>query len=229
MALKSILVDDDVIARRILESYILENPELELVAQCERPTEAIHLLNSREIDVIFLDIEMPEMSGLDLIRTLQNPPKIILISGNEKYAAEAFDLDVIDYLVKPVGLPRFLKSVQRLQRVARPSASPGNETTVFVKVDSRLVKLDLNAIQWIKAQGDYVTIHTSSQKLFAHSTLKGMAAKLHDPPFVRVHRSYIVHLDHIDDIEEATLVIGSSVIPIGASYRKNFLSRLHLL
>ncbi len=223
------LVDDDAISRRVLENYIRQHPELSLICQCERPTDALQLLMETPIDVILLDIEMPEMSGLDLIRTLDHPPKIVLTSGNDKYAAEAFDLGVIDYLVKPVALPRFYKAIQRLQRSMHGFLQPATESTVFVKVDGRLIKLDLNAIQWIQAQGDYVLIHTDQKKFLAHTTLKAILNKLPDPPFVQVHRSYIIHLDHIDDIAETTIVINQGVIPIGASYKKHFLGRLHLL
>ena len=223
------LVDDDAISRRIIENYIQQHPDLNLIGQCERPTDALQRLMETHIDVIFLDIEMPEMSGLDLIRTLDRPPKIILTSGNDKYAAEAFDLGVIDYLVKPVALPRFYKAIQRLKHSEHGKLPPGHESTVFVKVEGRLIKLDLHEIQWIQAQGDYVLIHTEKKEYLAHTTLKAILNKLPDPPFTRVHRSYIIHLDHIDDIEDTTLVIKQAVIPIGASYKKHFLGQLHLL
>lgn len=229
MVFQSILVDDDGISRRIMESYVRQHPDLNLIGQFERPTDALQCLMETHIDVIFLDIEMPEMSGLDLIRTLDAPPKIILTSGNDKYAAEAFDLGVIDYLVKPVALPRFYKAIQRLQRSRHRTIASAAESTVFVKVEGRLIKLDLNTIQWIQAKGDYVLIRTDKKEFLAHATLKSILSKLPNPPFVRVHRSYIIHLDHIDDIEESTLVVGQAVIPIGASYKKHFLARLHLL
>ena len=227
MALHVLLVDDDAVSRNLLARLVDQHPNLELVEQCDNPLEALDVLQETDIDVMFLDIEMPEMSGLDLIRSMDRPPPVVLVSGNEQYAVEAFELEVIDYLVKPVTLPRFTKAVSRLKR--NETKPKQEDKPVFVKVDGRLVKLNLDSVRWIEAKGDYALIQTTDKSLITHTTLKALVEKLPADLFARVHRSFIVHLDHIDDIDDATLVIGTKTIPIGSSYRTGFMSRLRLL
>lgn len=230
--MRCILVDDDAMARMLMEHYITQVADLELVEICTSAIEAANVLKKQSVDLIFLDVEMPEMTGLEFIQSLEKRPQIILVSAKEEYAVEAFDVEVTDYLVKPVKYARFLKAVQRAQTrnlaAQAAPASPGSDF-VFIKTEGRLVKLALTDIQWIEAQGDYVRIYTPKENYVVHGTIKGFEEKLPPKAFVRVHRSYIVRIDQIVDIADSSIVIERSVIPIGASFKDMLLKKLKTL
>ncbi|MBL7977306.1 MAG: response regulator transcription factor [Bacteroidetes Order II. Incertae sedis bacterium] len=226
--MRCLLVDDDDMARMLMEHYISQVSDLELVATCESAIQAANVLKKQSVDLIFLDVEMPEMTGLEFIQSLEHRPMVILVSAKEQYAVEAFDVEVTDYMVKPVKYARFLKAVQRAQSrmlAAKEKASP-EQDYVFIKTEGRLVKLALTDIQWIEAQGDYVRIHTVKENYVVHGTIKGFEEKLPANAFSRVHRSFIVRIDQIVDIADSSIVIGRSVIPIGASFKDMLLKRL---
>lgn len=230
LPLRCMVVDDDSVSRKVLERYVGQCDSLALMAVCETAVEAANRLAREDVDLLFLDIEMPEMTGLELARSLEGGPPVILVTGKEDYALDAFEADVIDYLLKPIDYGRFLRSVKRATRRHSPGPEAGSDDDfVFIKVDGRLVKLDLRELVWVEAQGDYVMLHTPQKKHMIHATMKSMAEKLPSRTFVRVHRSHIVRLDKIADIEEGSLVIGREVIPIGASYRGALMSRLRLI
>jgi DNA-binding LytR/AlgR family response regulator len=256
-----IIVDDDTFSRTVIRQLVKRTTSLELVAECSSAIEAYQLLKNIEVDIIFLDVEMPEMSGLDLLKTLKKTPQIIVVTGNKNYAVEAFDYDVTDFLVKPVEYPRFLRAVDRaesnLQReasklqslsvktVAEPvvvkrvqpefvatpqEAVPGENFFVKTKDDGRIVHLQTNEIEFIEALSDYVEIHTLSGNCYVvHSTMKGMEKKLPENNFIRIHRSFIINTDCIRSIEDDKVVMPNREIPIGSSYRSNFLSSLNIL
>ena len=240
--MRCLVVDDDPLSRKVIEHYIAQHDALELVASCESAIEAANVLQRQGIDLVFLDVEMPLMTGIELAKSLDERPQIVLVTAKEEYAIEAFDVEVTDYLLKPVAYARFLQAVQRAQRrasAAAPSASPAEPppaaapapSYVFVRTEGRLVRLELERVLWIEAQGDYVMIHTSDKekRYLVHATMKSMQDKLPDSAFVRVHRSYIVRLDRIDDIEDTTIVMDRKVIPIGASYKEALLRRLNTI
>lgn len=215
----------------MIENFVKQNSALELAGSCVSAIEAANLLDQTPIDLVFLDIEMPVMSGLEFIRSLTNRPQIVLVTAKEGYALEAFDVDVTDYLLKPVSYGRFLQAVQRAQRKAGTSAAADRPklSHVFVKSDGRLVKIELDSIRWIEAQGDYVVIRTTERRFIVHSTMKALEEKLPASHFARVHRSYIVSIDQIDGIEDTTILIDREVIPIGSSYRESLLQRLNTI
>lgn len=259
-----IIVDDDAFSRTVIRQLVKRTAGLELVAECSSAIEAYQLLKNIEVDIMFLDVEMPEMSGLDLLKTLKKMPLIIVITGNKNYAVEAFDYDVTDFLVKPVEYPRFLRAIDRaeshLQRrttqppsllasipiqpvvastvkrvqpeiIATPQEAASSEN-FFVKTkdDGRIVHLQTNEIEFIEALSDYVEIHTLTGNCYVvHSTMKGMEKKLPENNFIRVHRSFIVNTDYIRTIEDDKIVMPNRKIPIGNSYRANFLSSLNIL
>jgi DNA-binding LytR/AlgR family response regulator len=234
--LQCLVVDDDAVSRTVIEKYVDRSTGLDLTASCEDATEAATVLQDDGADIIFLDVEMPGMSGLDLMESLRDPPHVVLVTAKEEYAVEAFDLEAIDYLVKPVEYPRFLKAVDRVRRrIDEDDEAPDEETGevegdyVFVKVDGRLRKVELPDIRWIEAEGDYVMIHTSDDRHLVHSTMKNMERKLPSEEFARVHRSYIVRLERVDDIGDRALLLDRKRIPIGASYRDDLLDRLQTL
>jgi DNA-binding LytR/AlgR family response regulator len=219
--MRCLVVEDDSVAREIMERYVERHDALELVASCQDGIEAANMLSSESIDVLFLDVMLPEIDGLSLLRSMSHRPQVVLVSASPEYAVEAFDIEVVDYLLKPVSYARFLKAVERITRSVTTE-----DDTVFVKVEGRLVKVDLNRLKWIEAQGDYVQFHMEGKDLLVSSTMRKLSSTLPVKDFVRVHRSYIVRLDKIEDIEDTTIVIDRDVIPISASYKEELLSRL---
>jgi DNA-binding LytR/AlgR family response regulator len=226
-----LIVDDDPLSRKILESLISKTDFLVLVKSVDNALEASNLLRKEKIDLLFLDVEMPEMTGLELIQSLHDQrPEVVLVSAQEKYALDAFEYDVTDYLVKPVNQVRFLKAVNKVQENLKPVAPLKLENNhLFVKVDQRLLSLNLAEILYIEALADYVTIHTEQGKYTVYSTMKGIESRLPETDFLRVHRSFIVNKKKIQSIEDNLLTIGAKVIPVGVTYREKLMNSLNLL
>jgi len=227
--MRCLVVDDEALSRAFMEHFIAKHDALRLAGSCESAIEAVNVLKKERVDLLFLDVEMPEMTGMELIKSLSIRPQIILVTAKEDYALEAFDVEVTDYLLKPVKYSRFLKGIERAERKAALLRNAHEPEHVFIKTEGRLVKLDLKTIQWIEAQGDYVCISAHGKRFMVHSTMKGMLSRLPSEAFARVHRSFIVRLDQIEDIAHATIVIERKVIPIGASYREALLNHLEML
>lgn len=242
--LRALVVDDDPVSRALLARYVGQHDALRLAGVCESAVAAVPVLRGGEIDVVFLDVEMPEMSGIELVRALDRRPHIVLVTGKAQYAVEAFNVAVSDYLLKPVQYPRFLQAVERVVRARRADAPPEVHEApavaaippsntvrdvLFARVDGRLVRIPLREVHWVEAKGDYVLLHAPKMRYMVHTTMKTMEERLPPADFVRVHRSHIVRLDRIVDLEEATIVVERDVIPVGASYRDALLSRLNTL
>lgn len=227
--LATLVVDDDPVSRAVMEEYVALCDDLALHGSCGTAVEAANVLRKNRVDLLLLDVEMPQMSGLELIASLKDPPRVILVSGRETYALEAFEADVVDYLLKPVTYARFLKAVERLNRKARAPEATTESDHVFIKSDGKLVRLELSDILFLQAERDYVLIQTTATKHLIHGTMKSMEEKLSSADFIRVHRSYIVRIDRIDDIQDGSVVVGRSVVPIGESYREQLHARLRTL
>ena len=233
--MRCLIVDDDKVVRKLLSEFVEMRSGLELVASCEDAIEASNLLREKKVDLIFLDMEMPGMSGLDLVRSLSDRPQIIVISGEKKYAVDAFDEELTDYVVKPVSYARFLKAVERAEkRIESKPAKQGleqseNPDVVFVKVNGRLIKIKLAEIKWIEAQGDYVLIQSIEDSYLVLTTMKSILARLPESQFARSHRKYIVRIDAIEDIEDMSIVIGRKLIPVGASHKQSLMERLNTI
>jgi DNA-binding LytR/AlgR family response regulator len=223
------IVDDDEISRAVLTRYVQNHGNLDLVFTAASGVEALRELQSQPVDLLFLDVEMPEITGLDLVRVLDSKPQVILVTGNPEYAAEAFQLDVADYLVKPVDYAHFLRATARSERRLAQSAASPSARHFFVPVEGRLTQVDLSEVLRFEAQDDTVVMHTSTRALRLLTTMKSLEDRLPAEDFVRVHRSHIVRIDRIVDIEEGNLVVGREVIPISASRRRILLSRLNRL
>ena len=179
---------------------------------------------------MLLDIEMPEISGFDLLRNLENKPLVILITGHEEFAAKAFEYNVTDYLVKPDGFARFSKAVQRAHDLYRQALTPGSDGgSFYVKVSGSLVKLNQSDILWIEALENYMTINTVKDKYIVHFTMKSLEDKLPSSQFIRVHRSYIVRKDKIESISDDEIRIGEKSIPVGRTYKKELNKSINLL
>lgn len=214
-------------------------PELEVVAQFPNALEALKYLSQNEVDVIFLDIHMPFLTGIDFIQTLKNPPKIVLTTSDTDYALAAYEYEfIVDYLVKPIIYERFQKTVYKLKNAFQPAMANGDEgfsneppvgEDLYINIDRRLIKLKFGEILMIEAKGDYIEIKTSSTMYRVHSTLKKIKEKLPESLFMQIHRSFIINFTKIIDIQDNSVLIERSVIPISRSQRPNLMQRLNLL
>lgn len=231
--MKCIIVDDNKMARMALKQLVSQVPSLELVAECNDATEALDFLNSTEVDLLLLDIEMPDMTGLDLIRKLGNSkPLIIFTTAKKDYAVEAFELNVVDYLVKPIALPRFKLAIEKAQEAMdsnKEEVKVEEQGFVFVKDNGVLKRITIDDILFLEAMGDYVKVHTPQKFHVVHATLKSIEEKLPSSKFIRVHRSYIVAINKIDYIQEGTISIGKTTIPVADTHKPNLNKRLNLL
>ena len=233
-----IIIDDEAAARAIIESLCEQTEQLEVVEQFSNAIDAIKYINKNQVDVIFLDIHMPNFSGFDFLDTLPNLSKVVLTTSDTNFAIEAFEYEsIVDYLVKPISVPRFLKCVQKLQSKASPvskktpiaSPNASDPKALYVNIDRRLIKIEFETILLIEAKGDYIQIKTEQKNYTVHSTLKKIEEKLPDSLFLKVHRSYIINVTKIIDIEDNSVLIERDVIPISRSNRPELMKRLNLL
>ncbi len=232
-----ICIDDDKAARLVISQLCSKSNKLTLLNEFSNAIEAIKFLNSNSVDVIFLDIHMPTFSGFDFLQTLKNPPKVILTTSDKNLALEAFEyVTVVDYLVKPITPERFKKAIQKIENFQTKTLdtdrnqSTGNDSEeLYVNVDRRLIKINFNDINIIEAKGDYIRIKTNGQNIVVHSTLKKIENKLPMDIFLKVHRSFIINLSKIVDIEDNSVLIKRDIIPVSRSNRSELIKRLNLL
>lgn len=228
-----LIVEDEPLARNLLVEYVRKVPSLQLIEACASPLAAIEILRNQPIDLLFLDIQMPEITGISLLKILQKKPLVVLTTAYSEYALESYDLDVLDYLLKPITLDRFLKAVDKAsQRLAlsQPVAAPvtskppaeAAQPFVFVKDGTKLVKIRWSDILYVEGLKDYVTIHTRQQRIVTLQRLKSLEAQLPADQFIRIHHSYIVALEGIDAIHKEKVQVGNVFIPISDTYRKTF-------
>jgi len=226
-----VIVDDDELSRSVLEDLINDTDGFSLVASCESGMDAYKTLQEEPVDLLFLDIEMPKMDGMELIKNLNPLPQVVIITSHPKYAAESYEYDVTDFIQKPLTHGRFLKAINKAeQRFKVEKANISSEgDSIFIKADSRLVRINLKDILYIEALGNYMKIYTDDGRFTILSTMKEIAEKLSGNDFVRVHRSYIVRLDRIESIEDQYIKMGAKHISIGKAYKEELSSRLNLL
>ncbi|MCE7995418.1 MAG: response regulator transcription factor [Roseivirga sp.] len=229
MKYKALIVDDEPLAINVVVRYLEGFQDFEVVDTCQNALDAFNILDKKPVDVIFLDINMPTMSGLDLIRNLKNPPLVVITTAFREYAIDSFDLEVIDYLVKPFSLDRFMNTIGRVKKRLSPTTNtPALESTpetgeaqhVFFKVDKRMVKVMLDDIIYIESLKDYVRIKTTTESLINHNNLVSITEYLPDHKFIRIHRSYIIALDKVKAIEGNCVEIAGKLLPIGRNYQK---------
>lgn len=234
--INAIIVDDEPLAQDVLETYIDKFPNINLVAKCDNAIAANQALKEHQVDLMFLDIQMPQLTGTDFLRSLSHPPKVIFTTAYSNYALEGFELDAVDYLLKPISLDRFVKAVNKavdqieLERKGESSSTTNEEEQdfIFVKADKKLVKVKFDDIIYIEGLKDYVIIRMDAQRIITLQTMKSLESKLPSHLFQRIHRSYIVSLDKID------AVVGNMVevqekgkekhLPIGKNYRDDLLA-----
>lgn len=229
--LNCIAIDDEISSLRIISEFCSRIQYVNLAGTFTNPFEAVQILNNNQVDLIFLDIVMPQISGLEFLKTLYNPPMIIITTGFKEFALEGFDQDAVDYLVKPFAFDRFSKSVNKafqLLKLKKPIESPAGEISripngfLMVKVEYSTIRINLNDILYIEGLKDYVKIYTEGKLILTKTTMKNILEKLPNNVFFRVHKSYIISLDKIEVIENSRIVIGNQRIPIGESYRLSF-------
>ncbi|MDA9018065.1 LytTR family DNA-binding domain-containing protein [Saprospiraceae bacterium] len=228
--IKAIIVDDEPLALDVLETYIAQLPELELVARCENALEAREVLKEHNVDLMFLDINMPQLTGIDFLKTLSVKPNFIFTTAHPYYAVEGFELNAIDYLMKPIPLERFMKAVNKVidMQVGEKSApEKKKENFIFVKADKKLIKVNFDDILYIEGLKDYVIIRQKEGRVITLHTMKSLEAKLPDHIFKRIHRSYIVNIGAIDAIVGNMIELKEKSqvkhIPIGKNYREELL------
>lgn len=229
-----IIIDDDKLSRKIIEEFVGRTESLQLIHSYENAVDAINAFKTeQDIDLIFLDIEMPEMSGLDFLDTLKNPPQIIIISSKDKYALNAFEYDVTDYLLKPISYSRFFKAVDKAVDRFNKSKIDALGDEIFIKKNSALVRLKYDDILWVEALENYVIFTTYADKFTIHFTMKAIESKLPQHKFTRVHRSFIVNTKSINVIEDNSVIIktkeGNKSIPIGKSYKDKLMGDINLI
>jgi two-component system, LytTR family, response regulator len=215
-----------------MEQLVKKADFLKLVKICNDSVQALNALNNERVDLILLDIEMPDINGLDLIKSIEKPPLAILATSKKEYAIEAFDCNVVDYLVKPLSIERFFKAVTKAKEIFEGSkhiTDHLNKDYIYIKTNSTLHKISTKEILWVEALGDYITMNVAGKKYIIHSKMKTIESKLSPNTFVRVHRSFIVSIDHINSIEDSVIIMDKKLIPIGAIYKDNLMKRLNLL
>ena len=232
------IVDDEPLALDVLEKYIEKLEDIELVARVDNAIEAFNLLNREQVDLVFLDIQMPKLTGIDLLRNISNSPHVIFTTAYRDYALEGYELDVIDYLLKPISFDRFLRAVSKIYQINTPAFSPSpqlieqsvqayDEAFIYLKSDKKMIKVLLRDILYIESLKDYVRVRTQEKTVTAYQRISYMEEKLPEDKFMRIHRSYIIATDKVDAYCTPYVEIKSKEIPIGRNYRSAVLKALN--
>jgi len=228
-----IIIDDDPLSCKVLEKLISKVEDVTLIATYNSAVAALPSIKNEEVDLIFLDVEMPEMTGIEFLHTLEKQPQIIIVSSNEKYALDAFDLNVTDYMLKPPQFARFYKAVDKVKRQQARSGTPTAQNEIFFKSGSVFVKVTIDDILWIEALENYCNINTLNDQIVAHLNLKGVEKILPTDKFKRVHRSYIINLKKIKTVDQTSVTIettkGDKKVPVSRSYRDKLLEHIKII
>lgn len=232
MKINCIAIDDEPLALEKIKDYVSKVPYLNLVATFDNGIDSLEYLKEHDVELMFLDIQMDDFTGIQLIEALQNPPNVILTTAFDEYALKGYELNICDYLLKPISFDRFLKSVEKayaeierdskVELVEMRNDSISDNEFIFVKSDYKLQKVRFEDIQYIEGMKDYLRIVTPMKRLMVLQNFKKMEEALPDAKFIRVHKSYIVAVDKIDSIGKKSLIVGEKQIPIGESYKKEF-------
>ena len=225
--IRCLLVDDEPWALELMVSYVSKLPELELVAASDKPLEALSLAIPERTDLIFLDIQMPELDGLQFMKVINNKCRVIITSAYTEYAIHGFEHNVVDYLLKPISFERFCTAVQKAKEQLTPVPPVISAQHIFIKTDSKLVKVRFNEILYLEGARDYVLIHTTKDMIVTLDSLRNLEEILPAALFTRIHKSYIVAMDKIDSIEKNRVIIGEHYLPIGESHRPSFMATLN--
>jgi len=222
--IKCILIDDEPLAIKVIENHLSSFQNFEVVATFNNPIDAISILKEQEIDVVFLDINMSKMNGLEFVRSMEKLPNIVITTAYREYAVDSYDLDVLDYLVKPIPFTRFLKAINKitqrvhLQRGLSKEDGASSEAFIFLKVDKKLVKVKFDTILYIESLKDYIKVFTTTGDYMVHRSLTSISEELPKELFLRIHRSFTIAIDKVDSVEGNLVEINSKRVPIGRKY-----------
>ena len=230
MKLRSIIIDDEPLARKGLKEYFADTDFLELAGEFDNAAQATELVSSGAVQLLFIDIEMPKITGLEFIRSLQQPPPVIFTTAYPQYALESYEVNALDYLVKPISFDRFLKAALKAREfyeVRESNQAAGNEKDYFfIKADQKLVRIGYSEILFVEAMQNYIIVHTPSRKLITYLTFRAIQDYLPADRFLKVHKSYIVAMDKIESIEGTDIRIGTHYIPISRNLKEEVMERL---
>jgi DNA-binding LytR/AlgR family response regulator len=236
MKTKCLIVDDEPLARDLIRGHVEKLENFEIVAECSDAMKALNVLREKQVDLIFMDIQMPQITGIEFLKTLKHPPKVIITTAYREYALEGFELDVVDYLLKPITFERFLKSINKYYQMIQDEVQlvSGNNTEkmndeafIYIKENKKVVKIYLSEIKYIEGLSEYVQIYTEKRKIITKTSMTQMEEKLPSESFLRIHKSYIVSIAKIEAFTANTIEIQGKELPIGRSYKNGVLSSLN--
>lgn len=235
MKTKCIIIDDEPLARDLMRNHISKLENFEIVAECGDAMKALQELRDKKIDIMFIDIEMPQITGIEFLKILKNPPKIIITSAYREYALDSFELDVVDYLLKPITFERFLKAINKYYQETQEEVAVNvpvsdvnqrEEPFIYVKENKRLIKVNLGEILYIEGLSEYVQIYTDRKKFITKTSMTNLEEKLPSDGFLRIHKSFIVSLSRIEAFTASTIEVPGKELPIGRSYKNSVLNTL---
>jgi DNA-binding LytR/AlgR family response regulator len=236
MKTKCLVIDDEPLARDLMRSHIEKLENFEIVEECSDAMKALHALQNHPVDLMFMDIQMPQITGVEFLKTLKHPPRVIITTAYREYALDGFELDVVDYLIKPITFERFLKSINKYYQISQedlfPESSvnfsvPIEEAFIYVKENKKVIKIHLNEIVYIEGLSEYVQIYTGSKKIITKTSMGNMEEKLPGSGFLRIHKSFIVSLNKIEAFTSGSIEVPGKELPIGRSYKNSVLEVLH--
>lgn len=238
MKTKCLIVDDEPLARDLVRSHIEKLENFEIVAECGDAMKALQELRNSNVDLMFMDIQMPQITGIEFLKTLKNPPKVIITTAYRQYALEGFELDVVDFLLKPITFERFLKAVNKYYEINSDEYTNGSpvmhnnnhseEPFIYVKENKKVLKVQLDEILYLEGLSEYVQIHTENKKIVTKNSMTNMADKLPDSEFMRIHKSYIVSMSKIQAFTTSSVEIPGKKLPIGRSYKNSVIEALQV-
>ena len=231
MKIKCVLIDDEPLAVKVLQNYFANFPDFEVVGSFNNSLEALDFINNNTIDAVFLDINMPMMTGFELISLIENKTKVIITTAFREFAAESYDLDVLDYLVKPIPLPRFIKCINKITTEFNLKNNIKVETTkgdshIFIKVDKKMMKINIEEILFVEGMKEYIKVVTPDKTYITHKSLTSLSEELPADRFLRIHKSYVIALNKVKSIEGNRIQIQSYTIPIGRNYSKEVKNKI---
>lgn len=237
MKTKCLVVDDEPLARDLIRSHVEKLENFEIVAECSDAIQAFQALREHQTDLIFMDIQMPQITGIDFLKTLKHPPKVIITTAFREYALDGFDLDVVDYLLKPITFERFLKAINKYYNTTQDEIQSATtsypvanyeEAYIYIKENKKVVKVNLNEILYIEGLSEYVQIYTQKKKIITKTSMSHMEEKLPEENFLRIHKSYIVSLGKIESFTATSIEVPGKELPIGRSYKNTVLESLNV-
>ena len=234
MKTRCLIVDDEPLARELIRGHILKLENCEVIAECDNAMKAMEALRNHNVDLMFLDIKMPQMTGIDFLKTLRRPPKVIITTAFSQYALDGFELDVVDYLMKPITFERFFKSVNKYFQSGNSESvevdggkGTSEDAFIYVKENKKVIKIYMKEIHFIEGLNEYIRIHTDNRRVVVKSSLQGIESKLPQEQFIRVHKSYIVSIPRIRAFNATTIELENAKLRIGRNYKNQVFSALH--